>query len=57
MDREQIRARDVLDDLLACDEGMTAWEIGFIEDMDEKRGFDWSDKQIARLDIIFERVC
>lgn len=54
---EQSRARDVLGDLLDCDEGLTAWEITFIDDMDTKRGFDWSEKQIACLDKIYERVC
>ena len=54
---EQSRARSVLNDLLDCDEGLTAWEITFIEDMDTKRGFDWSERQIACLDKIYERVC
>lgn len=54
---EQDRARDVLDDLLQCDGGMSGKEIDFIEDMDKKRNLIWTEKQIDWLDRIFERVC
>ena len=56
MDEEQKRAREVLDDLLSCDGGMTGKELDFIEDMDNKRNLTWSEKQIAWLDRIYERV-
>lgn len=57
MDREQTRARAVLSDLLDCDEGLSAREIEFLDDMDSKQHFIWTGKQIAWLDKIFERVC
>lgn len=55
---EQERAESVLDDLLACQSGMSGKELGFIEDMDKKRGLPtWTEKQIEWLDLIYERVC
>jgi hypothetical protein len=54
---EQDRARDVLDDLLKCEGGMTGKELDFIEDMDKKRNIVWSEKQIGWLDRIYKRVC
>ena len=56
MSSEQIRAHEVLDELLDCNEGLSAWEIEFIEDMDRKRHYTWSTKQIVWLDKIYERV-
>lgn len=57
MNAEQTRARDVLTDLLECDEGLSAREIEFLDDMDRKREFEWSPKQIKWLDDIYGRVC
>lgn len=57
MDREQIRARAVLSDLLDCNEGLSAREIDFLDDINNKQGFIWTEKQIAWLDKIFDRVC
>lgn len=57
MDAEQTRARSVLNDLLGCDEGLGGTEIEFIEDMDELQHVNWSPKQIAWLDKIYERIC
>jgi len=57
MDAEQKRARDVLDDLLQVEGGLSAKELDFIEDMDGKRNLHWTEKQIAWLDRIYERVC
>lgn len=56
MDLEQLRARDVLDDLLNVESGLTAWEMDFIEDMDGKRGRQWTEKQIDCLDRIYKRL-
>ena len=56
MDREQHRARDVLDDLLDAESGFSGKELDFIEDMDGKRNLTWTEKQIAWLDIIYRRV-
>lgn len=57
MDAENKRSRQVLDDLLECDEGMNGWELDFIEDMDEKRELNWSPAQIEKLDQIYEKAC
>ena len=57
MNEEQNRAKDVLDDLLKCEGGMSGKELSFIEDMDGKRNLHWSEKQIAWLDRIYGRVC
>ena len=57
MDKEQERAREVLNDLLACDGGMSGKELDFIEDMDKKRNLIWTEKQIDWLDRIYGRVC
>lgn len=54
---EQTRARDMLNDLLECDEGLSASDIDFIESMNEKRQFEWSAPQVKWLDDIYERVC
>jgi hypothetical protein len=54
---EQIRAREVLDDLLKVEGGLSGKEIDFIEDMDSKRYLDWTEKQIDWLDRIYGRVC
>lgn len=57
MNEEQKRSREVLDDFLECDEGLSGWEIGFIDDMNEKRNLMWSQGQIDKLDQIYERAC
>lgn len=57
MNTEQTRAREVLGDLLDCDEGLSAQEITFLDDMDHKREFEWSAPQIKWLDDIYGRVC
>ena len=54
---EQERAREVLNDLLTCDGGMSGKELDFVEDMNKKRNQNWSEKQIDWLDIIYGRVC
>jgi len=54
---EQERAKDVLDELLQCESGMSGRELDFIEDMDKKHKFTWSEKQIAWLDKVYTRVC
>lgn len=53
---EQDRLRAVLNDLLACEGGLSGRELEFIEDMDTKRNLVWTEKQIEWLDIIYERV-
>ena len=54
---EQERAQDVLDDILKSDSGMSANEMDFVEDMDNKRNLHWSSKQIKWLDDIYIKVC
>lgn len=56
MDQEQNRARQVLDELLEVEGGMSGKELDFIENMDSQRERDWSEKQIKWLDDIWERV-
>jgi hypothetical protein len=55
--KEQERAEGVLDDLLACEGGLSGKEIDFIEDMDNKRNINWTGRQVEWLDIIYRRVC
>lgn len=43
----------MLDDLLAAEEGLTDWEVRFIESLDKQRDFPFSDKQIATL----KKIC
>lgn len=54
---EPERARDVLDDLLRYEGGLSGREIDFIEDMDTKRNLEWTEPQIDWLDGIYKRVC
>ena len=46
----------MLDELLDADEGLTDWEIGFIETLDERRGEELSVKQTQKLESIWSRV-
>ncbi len=57
MSSEQDRIEGVLDDLLNCEGGLSGKEIDFIDDMNNKRNLQWSEKQIAWLDGIYKRVC
>jgi hypothetical protein len=56
MNEEQKRAREVLQDLLALDEGLTNWEIDFIESVNQWQS-DLTPKQIETLDKIYEKRC
>ncbi len=51
----QDEAVDLLDELLARDSGMTAWELDFIESLDKQRDGTFSEKQIAVLEKIEAR--
>lgn len=53
---EQDRAREVLDEILQCEGGMSGRELDFIESMDGQRDVTWSEKQIDWLDNIYARV-
>lgn len=55
MNKEQVRAREVLDDLLKIESGLNPKELDFIEDMDGKRDRIWTEKQIQWLDDITYR--
>lgn len=46
-----------LDELLDVDEGLTAWEVEFIESLNQQRGRDWTERQLSTLERIYERVC
>lgn len=48
---------DQLDELLDLDEGLTDWQLGFIESLNETmRSKGLSDKQAAKLQEIHEQV-
>ena len=53
---EHANALTLLDELLAAESGLTAWEMDFIESLDRQRGRVFSDKQVARLGEIGERL-
>lgn len=53
---EQERARDVLDELLQCESGLSEAEVNYIESMHNGRGVDWTKKQIAWLDKIYLKM-
>lgn len=46
-----------LDQLLDVDEGLSPWELTFIESLDEKRHFRLSVKQHEILEKLYERLC
>lgn len=48
---------ELLDDLLAVDGGMSGRECDFIDDLDNMRGRNLSEKQADWLRAIHERVC
>ena len=47
---EHANALTLLDELLATESGLTAWEMDFIESLDRQRGRTFSDKQRDILD-------
>jgi len=49
---EHANALTLLDELLAAESGLTAWEMDFIESLDRQRGRTFSDKQRDILDRI-----
>ena len=48
-----------LDDLLALEEGLTGWEVEFVESVEKRRqdGRDLTDGQIAKIHQIWDRRC
>lgn len=46
-----------LDELLDAEDGLTAWEMDFIESLNTQRGRTFTNAQAEKLDQIFERVC
>jgi len=54
MSDEQRDAEERLQELLDVDEGLTQWEVDFIESMSRWEG-DFTPKQIATIDKIYER--
>lgn len=48
----------MLDALLALEEGLTAWEVEFVDDLDRNwRDRELSDKQARALAAIYEKRC
>ena len=54
MSSGQITTRDRLQELLEIDEGLTQWEVDFIENLSNWAS-DFTPKQIAMIDKIYER--
>lgn len=47
-----------LDSLLDCENGLTPWELDFIESLDENfRERNLSEKQADRLEAIYDMLC
>lgn len=47
----------MLDELLERESGLTTWEIDFLDSLDKLRGRSLSEKQLAVLDKIHNRLC
>lgn len=50
-------AESMLDELLGVSNNVNDWEFEFICDMDEKRHFTWTEKQIRKVREIHRRYC
>ncbi len=48
--------RDILDELLGLEEGLTSWEVDFIEKLDNWDG-SFTNKQADTLEKIYDRRC
>jgi hypothetical protein len=48
--------QEMLDECLDAEQGLSGWELDFIEDMDKKRNITLSDKQHAKLREIVEKL-
>ena len=47
----------MLDELLADDsDRLSDWETKFLESLNTRRGSDWSTKQVAALERIWDRI-
>lgn len=47
---------DMIDELLNSEEGLSAWEIDFIEDLDRLRGRELTVRQADKLEDIWQRI-
>ena len=47
----------ILNDLLDLEDGLTGWEVGFVDDLDKLRTVELSPKQAVKLDEIWDRLC
>ena len=56
MNEQQKEAREHLADVLELDEGLTPWEVDFVENVSHWEG-DFTPKQIATINKIYERMC
>lgn len=46
-----------LDELLELEDGLSDWEVGFIENLSTQRSNALSDRQADKLQQIWERLC
>jgi len=54
---DQDKAREMLDDLLEIDDGLSSWAVNFIDDMDRKRHLDWTENQIEKIAELHNKHC
>lgn len=47
--------RKMIDELLAVEDGLNSWEIGFVEDM-YKRADDYTDTQSDKIEQIWTQI-
>jgi hypothetical protein len=57
MKADQKEAEDHLDDLLALDEGLTAWELGFLERCNAKREVFFAKWERNKIFQIYKERC
>lgn len=48
--------RRMLDDLLDCEEGLTSWEIGFIDDVSKRDSDTWTPGVKLMIEKIWNKV-
>lgn len=54
---KQQRCRELVDELCDVDEGLTPWEVNFIDDMSHKdERYVFSDKQMEHVERIYNRI-
>lgn len=47
----------MLDELLDLEDGLTAWEVEFLESLNRQRGREFTEKQVSKLEAIYREKC